>query len=351
MSRSPQSAAHARACGPAAGDAPGREALEAERVGDRLDVADDGGDRAAAVARRVAVAGAVVADQADAGRRPAVVEDTGAGRAVVDDHGEPLGSPASCRSSERPSAVSTMVVIGTAFQVLVPRESALGWCYPERFGCHETLNERPSAERSLGTAPTPEPERVAGRRGSGPSGRCRRSARSPSGARPGWQPCGSEIVPGCVLPIAAAFVKVTLPNCVSGTAPAVAARRAVRRRLGDPLGRRDVERLRHGHRLREPRVARQVLQAHRDRLPVDEHGCVDAVARPDLQRDRDRGRRHDLPPGLVGRRVAAAVARDARAELLERRRGRRRCRRARPRTRLRRCGRRRTSPSAGPRSR
>ena len=68
--------------------APGRVALELERVGDRLDVRHDGGDRPAPVACGAAVAGPVVADQADAGRRPAVVEDPGARRPVVDEHRE-----------------------------------------------------------------------------------------------------------------------------------------------------------------------------------------------------------------------------------------------------------------------
>ncbi len=73
---------------PAAGDAPRREPLELERVGDRLDVRNGGEDRAAAVARRAAVAGPVEADQADTGRRPGAVEDAGARRPVVDEHGE-----------------------------------------------------------------------------------------------------------------------------------------------------------------------------------------------------------------------------------------------------------------------
>ena len=80
----------------------------------------------------------------------------------------------------------------------------------ERFACHETLNERPSADRSLGTAPMP-----------GPSGSPlpkNRLVVPPliSSIAVGVQ-VGSVIVPGCVFPIAAAFVNVTLPNRVSGT--------------------------------------------------------------------------------------------------------------------------------------
>ena len=71
---------------PAARKAPGRIPVEAKPVGNRFDIRDDGGHRSAPVAGGAAVAGAVVADQANAGRGPAVIEEAGARRAVVDDH-------------------------------------------------------------------------------------------------------------------------------------------------------------------------------------------------------------------------------------------------------------------------
>ena len=74
-----------------AGDAPGGEALDPERVRDRRGVGGDGGDVAPRVAVRAAVSGAVVADQPD----PAVggigdplrVSQPGTGRSVVLDDG------------------------------------------------------------------------------------------------------------------------------------------------------------------------------------------------------------------------------------------------------------------------
>ena len=74
---------------PAAGVAPGREAIDAELVEQLRDVRGGVRDRAAGLGRGAGVAGAVVADQADPASPGVVgerrVEPPGGRRAVVDD--------------------------------------------------------------------------------------------------------------------------------------------------------------------------------------------------------------------------------------------------------------------------
>ena len=99
----------------AAGDAPGREPVEAEGVGDHRDVVRGVGDRAAGVARGAAVAGAVVGDEADPTPRGVLVVrrvgDGAARRSVVGDHGEPVGI-AALHDTQDASAAGVDQVLG-----------------------------------------------------------------------------------------------------------------------------------------------------------------------------------------------------------------------------------------------
>src|SRR4051794_1909955 len=98
-----------------------------------------------------------------------------------------------------------------ASQVSVRRGGPRRWNYGGRVDRPLTLNDRPPLDTPPGSAPTPPP--------SGSSEPLPKNAPSTplliSSIRVGDQ-AGSEIVPGWALPIAAAFVKVTLPKRVNG---------------------------------------------------------------------------------------------------------------------------------------
>ena len=114
---------------------------------------------------------------------------------------------------------------------------------------------------------------------------------------------GSEIVPGCVFAIAAALVKVTLPNRVSGT--------GVQRPLGeqfdgasaihsaDETSSGCVSVIVFENRVWRVRFFRLIVTV----CPLTSTAALMRSPGADLERDRDGGGRHDLPPRLVGRRV------------------------------------------------
>ena len=112
---------------------------------------------------------------------------------------------------------------------------------------------------------------------------------------------GSEIVPGWAFPIAAALVNVTWPNRVNGTG----VQRPFPAHVDGASAIHSAEETSRGWvsvmDLREAGVPGEVLEAHRDRLPLDEHRRVHPVARAHDELDRHRGCRHDLPPGARGR--------------------------------------------------